>query len=65
MDKSPKVYADLYIDDLNLGVPLIYPKDKNAKPYVDWNAIEKMLFDKDEFKHILDKEIKKIHFKTK
>ncbi len=31
---SPKVHADLYIDDLALGCPLAYRPNK--KPYVDW-----------------------------
>jgi hypothetical protein len=35
---SPKVYAQLYIDDAALGIPLIRTKDE--KPYVDWEAVE-------------------------
>lgn len=38
---SPKAYAPIYIDDAALGCPLIYPK--NARPFVDWKAIEKLL----------------------
>lgn len=34
---SPKVYAQLYIDDLSLGVPI---KDG----VVDWHAVEQMLY---------------------
>ena len=39
--KSPKAYAQLYIDDAALGCPLIYPLD--SRPYVDWEAIEILL----------------------
>jgi hypothetical protein len=31
---SPKVYAQLYIDDAALGVPLVYAA--NERPWVDW-----------------------------
>lgn len=37
--KSPKVYAQLYIDDAALGAPLI--KEPNERPYIDWHEIEK------------------------
>lgn len=39
--KSPKAYAQLYIDDAALGCPLIYPLD--GPPYADWEAIETLL----------------------
>lgn len=39
---SPKVYANLYIDDAALGCPLIYPEN-GERPYVDWVAVEKIL----------------------
>lgn len=39
--KSPKAYAQLYIDDAALGCPLTYPLD--ARPYVDWKAVEALL----------------------
>ncbi len=32
---SPKAYANVYIDDLALGCPLIHPKGF-ARPCVDW-----------------------------
>ena len=32
---SPKVYADLYIDDCALGVPLT-TSASSTRPYVDW-----------------------------
>jgi hypothetical protein len=35
---SPKVYADYYIDNRNLGVPLIRLKSE-PKPCVNWNAL--------------------------
>lgn len=37
--KSPKVYANLYIDDAACGCPLIYDKSKASRPFVDWDAI--------------------------
>lgn len=38
---SPKAYANKYIDDNAVGVPLITPKE--GRPYVDWVAIEKIM----------------------
>lgn len=38
---SPKVYAQLYIDDAALGVPLIVPDD--GRPYVDWSKVREQL----------------------
>jgi hypothetical protein len=40
---SPKPYANLYIDDAALGVPLIFNKEVSERPYVDWNHIEFLL----------------------
>jgi len=42
---SPKVYANLYIDDAALGIPLCMPQqdDENDRPFVDWLAVEQML----------------------
>jgi hypothetical protein len=40
---SPKCYADLYIDDAALGCPLT-PGLKGERPYVDWNAVEAILW---------------------
>ena len=40
---SPKIYANLYIDDAACGCPLIYDKSKASRPFVDWNAIKIML----------------------
>lgn len=41
--KSRKVYADLYIDDRNLGCPLTLHKSLSDKVFVDWKKVEKML----------------------
>ena len=40
--KSPKVHADLYIDDRTLGVPLIY-SETTSHPYVDWVKVREWL----------------------
>ena len=41
---SPKVYADLYIDDAALGVPLT--SNENPRSYVNWKAVEGWLLQK-------------------
>jgi hypothetical protein len=41
--KSPKAYAQLYIDDAALGIPLVY--GEHLRPYVDWNEAERMLIE--------------------
>jgi hypothetical protein len=41
--KARKVYANLYIDDYNLGTPLILDKTISEKPFVDWDAVEDLL----------------------
>lgn len=38
---SPKVFANLYIDDAALGIPLIEPEDD--RDYVDWNGVRNLL----------------------
>jgi len=38
---SPKIYANIYIDNLNVGCPLIY--NKSVYPYVDWIKVRKIL----------------------
>ena len=40
---SPKVYAKVYIDDAALGCPLLVA-GINERPYVNWDAVEKMIF---------------------
>ena len=39
---SPKVYADLYIDDCALGVPLT-TSACSTRPYVDWTRVREWL----------------------
>ena len=36
---SSKVYASLYIDDANLGIPLIKNSMASDRPYVDWKLV--------------------------
>ena len=40
--KSPKVFADLYIDDSALGVPLT-SAPSSTRPYVDWVKVREWL----------------------
>ena len=42
---SPKVYAHLYIDDAALGCPLKMDENISHRPFVDWEVIERWLFD--------------------
>lgn len=44
--KSPKAYAELYIDDAALFTPLKYNKNISERPFVDWEKIEKELKNK-------------------
>lgn len=41
---SSKVFANLYIDDAALGIPLIEPEDD--RDYVDWNRVRDILITK-------------------
>lgn len=41
---SPKVFANIYIDDAALGAPLIY--DGVNKPYIDWIKVRELLVDR-------------------
>lgn len=41
--KSPKCYAQLYIDDAALGAPLKHDLDLSDRPFIDWNAVESIL----------------------
>jgi hypothetical protein len=41
---SPKIYANIYIDNLCAGCPLIYGKSDN--PYVDWRIMREILVSK-------------------
>lgn len=38
---SPKVYANLYIDDAALGCPLIFDHALSIRPFVNWEYIDK------------------------
>lgn len=40
---SIKVYANIYIDDAALGVPLLFDEKISDRPYVDWIAVEQLL----------------------
>jgi hypothetical protein len=37
--QSPKVFANLYIDDAALGCPLIFDSSKSERAFVDWNIV--------------------------
>jgi len=39
---SPKVYADIYIDDAALGCPLKFDKEVSTDPFVDWMVVDQM-----------------------
>jgi hypothetical protein len=43
---SPKAYGHLYIDDANLGCPLVCNKDLCDRPYADWIRIRELLVKK-------------------
>lgn len=40
---SPKIYANIYIDDAALGTPLRYDDGTSSRPYVDWNRMRILL----------------------
>ena len=42
---SPKVYANLYIDDAALGCPLKMDLSLSDRPFVDWEAVSCLLKD--------------------
>lgn len=44
--KSRKVYANLYIDDACLGIPLKVNPSLSSRPYVDWEKVERLLEDR-------------------
>jgi hypothetical protein len=41
--KSPKCYAELYIDDAALGCPLKMDEDLSSRPFVDWEKVREYL----------------------
>lgn len=40
---SPKVHANLYIDDAALGCPLKMEPNVSDRPFVDWHQVEKYM----------------------
>ncbi len=40
---SKKVYANLYIDDAGVGIPLLFDEELSDRPFVDWKALEIIL----------------------
>ena len=40
---SPKAYAQLYIDDGGLNIPLTYDITKSDRYFVDWKSVEELL----------------------
>lgn len=40
---SPKVYAQLYIDDASFGCPLVFAAD--SRPYVNWDVVGPAVLD--------------------
>jgi len=42
---SPKCYANRYIDDAAIGIPLKIDKNISKNPFVDWTKTEKLLKD--------------------
>ena len=49
--ESKKVYANVYVDDANLGIPLTYNCDISPSPFVNWQVVEIL------FKQIEEKKI--------
>lgn len=45
---SPKVHADLYIDDAALGCPIKYDPAVSDRFFVDWEKVRKALIDDEE-----------------
>lgn len=41
--ESPKVFANLYIDDAALGCPLIFDHAISSRPFVNWVMVEEIL----------------------
>lgn len=42
---SPKIYANLYIDDHGINAPLIYNPEISHRPFIDWKKINDILVD--------------------
>ena len=43
---SKKVFAQLYIDDAALGVPLKFDTSISSRPFVDWEEVERLLINR-------------------
>lgn len=43
--ESPKVYAQMIIDDTALGCPLIIDRSVSMRPFVDWKSVRKILIE--------------------
>ena len=43
---SPKAYADYYIDDSAIGIPLTSDSRISSRPFVDWVALRELLVEK-------------------
>lgn len=41
--ESPKVFANLYIDDAALGCPLTFDHAVSSRPFVNWVMVEEIL----------------------
>ena len=41
--KSPKCYAQIYIDDAALGCPLTFDETLSDRPFVDWKKVREIL----------------------
>lgn len=51
---SPKVYADVYIDDAAIGCPLKYNRKLSPRPFADWEQLYPILLNLD-----LDEKVRK------
>lgn len=40
---SKKIFANLYIDDMLLGAPLVMNKLISDRPYINWKEVERLL----------------------
>lgn len=43
---SKKCYAELYIDDAALGIPLKFDRKVSSRPFVDWVRVRELLVDR-------------------
>lgn len=59
---SPKVHADVFIDDLSLGCPLRV-KNGIKRPFVDWEEVVDFFYNKDIFTFEESEELKEEIYK--